>query len=61
MSKNYTVKEVAGIFRRSVCTIYRWIDEGKIIKKIIKVGDGYLISENEVQRILKEKTINIKP
>ena len=55
MSKFYTVKEVAEIFRRKPLTIYRWIAEDKI--KPIKVEDGYLIPEDEVNRILTEGQI----
>jgi len=50
MIKYYTVKEAAKIFRRSIWTIYRWIDEGFIESQ--KVKDGHLISELEIHRIL---------
>lgn len=53
--KNYTVKEVAGIFKRSKKTIYRWREEG-IFREVIQVKDGYLIPEKEVLRVIEEKT-----
>ncbi len=49
MPKYHTVREVSEIFRRTTMTIYRWIAEGII--KTIKVNDGYLIPDSEVQRI----------
>ena len=52
--KNLTVKEAAIIFRRTPKTIRRWIDEGQVFKKIIKVKDGYLIKKSEIDRILEE-------
>lgn len=52
--KNLTVKETAIIFRRTPKTIRRWIDEGQVFKTIIKVKDGYLITQSEIDRILKE-------
>lgn len=55
MSKNYTVAEVAKIFRRSTKTIYRWREEG-IFREVIQVKDGYLIPEKEILRVIKEKT-----
>jgi excisionase family DNA binding protein len=53
MIKYYTVKETAEIFRRSVRTILRWIDEGYLRSN--KVKDGHLISEIEINRILNSK------
>lgn len=50
--KNYTVQEVAEIFRRTPQTIRRWIDEGKPFKVVFRVKDGYLIPEKEVNRVL---------
>jgi excisionase family DNA binding protein len=47
-----TTKEVAQIFRRHPRTIYRWIDEGFLQAK--KVRDGWLITQEEVERILTE-------
>ena len=38
--KNRTIQETADIFRKSKKTIYRWIDEGKIFKRYIRVKDG---------------------
>jgi predicted site-specific integrase-resolvase len=52
--KNYTIAEVAEIFKRSKKTIYRWREEG-IFREVIQV-DGYLIPEKEVLRVIKEKT-----
>lgn len=52
--KNLTVKEAATIFRRTPKTIRRWIDEGQVFKKVIKVKDGYLIKQSEIDRILKD-------
>lgn len=50
-----TVQEVAGIFRKSVKTIYRWINhKDPIIKEYTRVGDGILIPQHEVDRILEE-------
>ncbi len=54
MSKLMTVSEVAVIFRKSKDTIYRWISEGKVFRDIHKVGDGYLIPESEVKRVLED-------
>ena len=51
--KFYTVKELAGLVRRTPRTIYRWIAEGFIRPK--KVRDGWLIPEEEIERILHLK------
>ncbi len=53
--KNYTVAEVAAIFKRSKKTIYRWREEG-IFREVIQVKDRYLISEKEVLRVIEERT-----
>jgi len=53
--KNYTVAEVAEIFKRSKKTIYRWREKG-IFREVIQVKDGYLISEKEVLRVIEERT-----
>ena len=55
MPKNYTLTEVAEIFKRSKKTIYRWREEG-IFREVIQVKDGYLISEKEILRVIQEKT-----
>lgn len=55
MPKNYTVAEVAEIFKRSKKTIYRWREEG-IFSEVIQVKDGYLISEKEIFRVIEERT-----
>ena len=57
--KNYTVKDVAVIFRKSTKTIYRWIDEGKTFKEYIKHRNSILIPKSEVDRILKEGTVKV--
>lgn len=54
----YTVKEVAHIFRRHPRTIYRWIDERFLIAT--KVRDGWLITREEVERILSEADTQIE-
>ena len=46
------VQEVAEIFRRHPRTIYRWLAEGFLHGK--KVKDGWLISRDEIERILNE-------
>lgn len=56
--KNYTIAEVAEIFRRSKKTIYRWREEG-IFREVIQVKDGYLIPEKEILRVIEEKTQKI--
>lgn len=48
---NYTVPELAQILRRSTQTINRFIKTGKI--PAIKIGRGYIISEETVQKILR--------
>lgn len=53
--KNYTIAEVAEIFKRSKKTIYRWREEG-IFREVIQVKDGYLIPEKEVLRVIDERT-----
>ncbi len=58
MQKFMTVREVATVFRRSSDTIYRWILEGKTFQNVIKVKDGYLIPESEVERIIDEGKCN---
>ena len=52
MARFYTVKEVAVIFRRHPRTIYRWLEEGFILGT--KVRDGWLITQEEVDRILAD-------
>ncbi len=54
MPKFYTVKEVARIFCSSTYTIRRWIAEGDVFETVVKVKDGYLISDEEIQRLLKD-------
>ncbi len=54
MARYMTVGEVAELFRRSKKTIYRWIDEGKVFKEVVRVNDGILIPEKEVRRAVEE-------
>ncbi len=54
MSRYMTVREVAELFRRSRKTIYRWIDEGRVFREVVKVKDGILIPEAEVKRAVEE-------
>lgn len=60
MPKFYTLKEVAIIFRVSVRTLRRWIQEDKkfnrkVLKKITK--GKYLIPEDEVKRLSEKFNI----
>lgn len=48
----YTVNEVADAIRVNTATIFRALAKGKI--KGVKFGNVWRISEEEVQRILKE-------
>ena len=57
MSKLLTVAEVADIFRKSKKTIYRWIDEGRVFNDVRRVRDGYLIPEEEVQRVISQENL----
>lgn len=54
MTKYLTPQEVADVFRKSVRTIYRWINEKDPIKNFVRVKDGVLIPQEEVDRILSE-------
>ena len=58
MTRFYTVKELAGIFRRHPRTIYRWLEEGLIVGT--KVGDGWLITKAEVDRLLADSDTQCK-
>lgn len=51
------VHEVATILRRSVRTIYRWLDEGTAFPNAKKVRDGYLIPRSDVEALLKRATL----
>lgn len=53
MPRFFTVEQVAEILHRHRRTIYRWLAEGFIRGK--KVRDGWLIPEEELTRILREK------
>jgi excisionase family DNA binding protein len=53
MSRFYTVRELTVILHRHPRTIYRWLDEGFLHGK--KVRDGWLIPQEELQRIIREK------
>ena len=57
--ENKTIKEAAETFKRKPKTLRRWIDEGKMFKRVIKIKDGYLIPQSEIDRILKEGEILI--
>ena len=57
VDRNLTVKETADIFKRSPKTIRRWINEGTVFERLIKVRDGYLIPRSEVDRVLAEGEI----
>jgi excisionase family DNA binding protein len=46
----FTVREVAAALNRHPKTVYRWIDEG-FLQNIVRVRDGYLIPETEVNRV----------
>lgn len=48
----YTVTEVAGMLRISKATVFRALQVGKI--KGIKIGNIWRVSEEELQRIMKE-------
>lgn len=52
MDKLYTIKQVAKRFNVSTRTIYNWIDDERI--NAVKFMDRYRITEEEVQRIMKE-------
>ena len=54
MPRFMTVREVAEVFRKSSKTIYRWVDEGKVFREVVRVNDGVLIPEREVKRIIEE-------
>lgn len=45
----YTSQEVADILRLKVTTVWAMIRDGKI--KAVKIGKGYRISEEEVERL----------
>lgn len=53
--KFLTPLEFGKTFRRSRRTVYRWLNEGRVINpsSIVKVRDGFLIPESEVSRIIK--------
>ena len=48
----YTVEEIAGTLRVHPITIFRALKKGKI--KGIKIGNVWRISEEELERIMKE-------
>ncbi len=54
MPRYMTVREVAEVFRKSSKTIYRWVEEGKVFREVVRVNDGVLIPEREVKRIIEE-------
>jgi len=58
--KNRTIQETANIFRKSKKTIYRWIEEGKVFKRYIRVKDGILIPQSEIDRIMIENEVIVE-
>ncbi len=54
MPRYMTVREVAEVFRKSSKTIYRWVEEGKVFREVVRVNDGILIPEREVKRLIEE-------
>lgn len=56
-NKLWTVREVAHHFRRTERTIYRWINEG-FVQNVLQVRDGYLIPDQEIQRLQKSFRFN---
>lgn len=48
----YTVSEVAKELRLTDISIYRYISAGKI--KSVKIGNKYLIHEEELKRVMRE-------
>ena len=58
--KNRTIQETATIFRKSKKTIYRWIEEGKVFKRYIRVKDGILIPQSEIDRIMSENEVIVE-
>lgn len=49
VEKLYTAKELAGIFRVSIHTVWRWARTGRI--NGTKAGKSFLFPESEVQRL----------
>lgn len=52
MPRYFTVKEIARLVRRHPRTVYRWLDEGRLLGK--KVVDGWLIPEEEVVKLIRD-------
>ncbi|MFX0197214.1 MAG: helix-turn-helix domain-containing protein [Candidatus Hodarchaeota archaeon] len=55
MGRLFTVEETKEIFRISRSTLYRWVMERRI--PYIKVGGRLLFKPNEIDGLLKEKSI----
>ena len=59
MPKYLTVKQVVERLRehrieRSIKTIYRWCDEGRVFKNVRRFNGSVYISEVEIERVIKE-------
>lgn len=54
MPKLLTVEEVAGIFRKTERTIYTWLAD-KVFPRARKVKGGWLIPEQDVNRLFDQK------
>ena len=52
MMKTYTIKEITGILKMDPSNIRRYLREGKI--KGVKIGKKWLITEEELKRVLSE-------
>lgn len=52
----YTVKEVAGVFHRSVGQIHDWIKKGKLPARLI--GGVRYVAEKEIDRVIGVQEIS---
>ena len=50
MEQYFTVAELASLIHKGLSTCYRWLEHGII--RGVRVGNRWLISETEIQRIL---------
>ena len=55
MSKLFTIKEVAKMFRMNVLTIYEYVREGKL--PAVKIGRSYRILESDLNQFIKENKL----
>lgn len=53
-----TVSEVASVMRVSNMTVYRLIKRGDLAA--VRVGHGYRIRQNEVERYLGERSVRVQ-